>query len=258
MSAVTVVGSCNLDLIVEVPALPRPGETVLGDDVVTRPGGKGANQAVAARRPGATTSLVAAVGDDQFGRTLRAGLEREQLDLAQVVVLDVPTGVALITVDRGATNTIVVAAGANRRLGAEHLARLGNTLAPGSVLLLQLEIPLAACIAATRIAREHGAQVVVNAAPLPDPDDRELAELLSMTDVLIVNETETAALLSVSPTAAPAEWARRATLARRLGHRADVVTLRAAGPVAADQRPQVAVEGVRVDGIEPTCAGQPR
>lgn len=256
MSNVVVVGSCNLDLIIEVPALPVPGQTVLGGDIVSRPGGKGANQAVAARRLGADTTFVGAVGDDQFGRTMRTALDAEHLDLRQLVVTDSPTGVALIVVDKAATNQIAVAPGANRRLGVEHLTRLAGALTPASVLLLQLEIPVPTCVAAARMARDADALVIVNGAPLTDPNDPDLRLLLALTDVLIVNEGEALRLVpSEEPATTTEEWLDLAARARASGPPAVVVTLGACGVVAAEQGAAFFVPACRVDAVDTTGAG---
>lgn len=255
MSDVVVVGSCNLDLIIAVPALPVPGQTVLGGDVVTRPGGKGANQAVAARRLGADTAFVGALGDDHFGRILRRALDAEHLDLGQVVVTDGPTGVALIVVDQAATNQIAVAPGVNRRLAAEHLASLAPSLRSGSVLLLQLEIPVPTCVAAARIARGAGATVVVNGAPLTDPSDPDLRRLLALTDVLIVNEGEALDLVPAERPATTEAWLDLAARVRAFGPGAVVVTLGASGAVAAERDDAFAVGAFPVDAVDTTGAG---
>lgn len=245
--SVVVVGSCNLDLVVEVGHLPTPGETVLGRDVQRRPGGKGANQAVAARRLGAETVFVGAVGDDDFGAELRDTLRAEHLDLSHLTVVPGASGVALIVVDPQAENSITVAPGANRHVTAEAI-----TWMPASILLLQLEIPLAAAVSAAAGAHAAGVRVVVNAAPLPDPDDAQLRRLLGLADVLVVNETEATSL------AAPgrAGWPALAADLRRLGPDSVIVTLGAAGAVVADgTAPPVAVAGTPVDAVDSTGAG---
>lgn len=236
---VVVVGSCNLDLIVEVGRLPRPGETVLGGDLARRPGGKGANQAVAARRLGAETAFVGAVGDDDFGTALRRALAAEGIDLAGLATVPGASGVALIVVDAQAENVITVAPGANRHVTAE-----GLSWTPASVLLLQLEIPLATCVAATTAARAAGARVIVNAAPLPDPADPQLRRLLELTDVLVVNEGEATGLGSVRP-----------ERLRELGPPSVVVTLGESGAEVAEGRASYAVPGNPVDAIDTTGAG---
>ncbi|HEY7048855.1 MAG TPA: ribokinase [Jatrophihabitantaceae bacterium] len=238
--SVVVVGSCNLDLVVEVGHLPAPGETVLGGDVQRRPGGKGANQAVAARRLGAETAFVGAVGDDDFGAELRDTLRAEHVDLSHLTVVPGASGVALIVVDAQAENSITVAPGANRHVSAEAVS-----WAPTSILVLQLEIPLAAAVSAAAGASAAGARVIVNAAPLPDPADPQLRRLLELADVLVVNEGEATRLGSAQPEEL-----------RRLGPDSVIVTLGAAGAVVADgATPPVAVAGTPVDAVDTTGAG---
>jgi ribokinase len=257
MSTVVVVGSCNLDLIVKVPRLPLPGQTALGGDVVTRPGGKGANQAVAARRIGADTVFVGAVGNDQFGDTLRSALAGEELDVRHLAVADRPTGVALVVVDPAATNQITVAQGANRHLGDQHLAALEHLLTPGSVLLMQLEISLQACLTATRVARDGGATVVLNAAPVPGRADPDLDRLLALTDVLVVNESE-ARGLAATPTSTSLGancWLALAGELSRSGPPAAIVTLGSNGAVASARGASFHIPAYRVDPVDTTGAG---
>jgi ribokinase len=257
MSTAVVVGSCNLDLIVRVPQLPLPGETVLGGDVVARPGGKGANQAVAARRLGADTVFLGAVGNDEFGQTLRGALAREELDLRHLAVVDGPTGVALVVVDPAASNQITVAQGANRHLRDDHLAVLERLLTPGSVLLMQLEIPLRACLTAARAARDAGATVVLNAAPVPGRADHDIDRLLAATDVLVVNESEARSLAAApAPASADADrWLAVAGELSRSGPPAAIVTLGSSGAVASDQGASFHIPAYRVDPIDTTGAG---
>ena len=253
--SVVVVGSCNLDLIVEVEQLPAPGQTVLGGDVAIRPGGKGANQAVAARRLGADVAFVGAVGGDQFGATLRQALRDEGVDLDGMVVVEGPSGVALIVVDRQAENVITVAPGANYRLTGEHLRGLRLRLTTDSVLLLQLEIPISTCVAAASVAREAGARVIVNAAPLADATDPDLTRLLELTDLLIVNEGEA---LSLHPGARPGDidgWRALAATLSLAGPPAAIITLGESGAVAAEHGVTFAVAGTPVRAIDTTGAG---
>ncbi|MGP4003053.1 PfkB family carbohydrate kinase, partial [Streptomyces sp. 8N706] len=136
-----VVGSANADLVIGVDRRPEPGETVLGSDLATHPGGKGANQAVAAARLGARTALLARIGDDAHGRLLLESLRAAGVDTVGVLIGDAPTGVALITVDPSGDNSIVVSPGANARLTPEDVRNAGSLLAAARVISLQLEIP---------------------------------------------------------------------------------------------------------------------
>jgi ribokinase len=184
-----VVGSANLDLVATTPRLPGPGETVLGDSFAEYPGGKGLNQAVAAARAGASTSLCACVGDDDAGRQLRAvareaGVRDDHLAVAE----GVPTGRALIAVARDELqNLIVVAPGANLALSADAAT---EAVCGARVVLAQLEVPVAVVIAAFRAARGSGAMTILN----PAPAEASTEELLSLCDLVVPNEHEAALL----------------------------------------------------------------
>lgn len=187
---VCVVGSANLDTIYRVGALPRPGETVPAESVRLSPGGKGANQAVAAARGGARVRFVGAVGDDAAAQQLRARLRHNGVDDTTLIDLPGPSGTATVIVDRGGENVIVVAAGANGQLVLDD--RMVTAIADSDVVLLQLETPLPTVLAAARAAHAAGATVIINASPVGG-DPAGLAELAALTDVLVVNETEAAA-----------------------------------------------------------------
>ena len=191
MARVCVVGSVNSDLVFDVAALPGPGETVLASAVRTLPGGKGGNQAVAAARAGADVTLVAAVGDDAAGRTLLDHLSANGVGTDGVVTLPVPSGSAVVVVGAGGENMIVVAPGANAHLTLDS-PHLRDIVAAADIVLLQLEIPVATALVAARQARETGATVILNASPV-GADERALAELAEVVDVVVVNETEAAA-----------------------------------------------------------------
>jgi ribokinase len=253
-----VVGSLNMDLSVTVRRLPGPGETVLGADVVRSAGGKGANQAVAAARLGALVRMIGLLGDDAFGGELRRSLAGEGVDNRAVAELPgTSSGLALIVVQRDGENTITLSPGANRHLDAGRLAALtdGPLAAPADTVLLQLEVPLPTVLAAARAARAAGAYTVLNAAPSPEPGPL-LDELLRAVDVLVVNETEAAALLGhpamPSDHVAPAVWAERL---RGLGPGTAVITLGPAGAVAADQHGTRHQPGFPVRAVDAVGAG---
>jgi ribokinase len=192
----TVLGSLNMDISVTVPSLPGPGATVLGSAAVFAPGGKGANQAVAAARLGGEGLIVAMIGcagDDDFGRALRAALRAEGVDDSAVrTVTGVPTGIAMITVDRAGENIITVAPGANRELSVADVADIGdNASAAGHVLVISAEVPVPV-ISAALAASAGRALRVLNLAPAPP----EAAELVAAgPEWLVVNESEAAAVL---------------------------------------------------------------
>jgi ribokinase len=183
-----VVGSVNLDQSFTVGALPAPGETVLASSLSSAPGGKGGNQAVAAARAGASVQLVAALGDDAAAVALRTHLLGNDVGLDGTVTVPGPSGAAVIVVDAGAENTIVVAPGANAHLSMAS-AHARQTVADADVVLMQLEIPLPVALAAARVGREAGALVILNASPA-GADPVELAALAESVDVVVVNEVE--------------------------------------------------------------------
>lgn len=178
-----VVGSANLDLVAHLDHLPVPGETQLATGYEEHPGGKGLNQAVACARMGARTAFAGCVGDDGAGTMLRGVLEREGIDTSLLLTVDAPTGRAFINVDRNGENEIVVVSGANARVAIPQLPR-------ASVVLLQLEIPLAIVEGVLRSAKAMGATTVLNPAPAAELSPAILANV----DVLLPNETESAAL----------------------------------------------------------------
>ena len=184
---ILVAGSANLDFVVRAKHIPAPGETVLGFDFKTFPGGKGANQAIAcARAGGAVTQMLLALGDDAFAQPLEASLNAARVYMHIKRVADKPTGTAFICVSDDAENAITVAPGANLALAPDDLPSLDGC----SHLLMQLETPLATVTAYAQAAQARGVKVVLNAAPaqaLP-------TELLALIDILIVNEGELAAI----------------------------------------------------------------
>ncbi|MEM9560599.1 MAG: ribokinase [Planctomycetota bacterium] len=184
---VCVVGSLNMDMTMVVERLPVAGETVIGRSFTRGPGGKGANQAVASARAGASTAMVGRVGNDDHGRELRAILERERIDTVGVQAQwDVPTGLADVVVDARGENQIVVVSGANATLEPGDVQESAARIARASVLLVQLEVPVQAVLEAARIARAHGTRVVLNAAPATNLP----TELLGLIDVLVCNQLE--------------------------------------------------------------------
>ncbi|WP_261568255.1 ribokinase [Frankia gtarii] len=189
MGRVVVVGSTNMDVTTRVDRIPGPGETVTGSSVALSPGGKGANQAVAARRLGAETVMVGAVGSDGFGSALREFLRGEAVDVAPLAVVDGPSGTAVTMVDGAGENVIVVVPGANAAVSARGLDAL--RLGPGDVVLLQNEIPAVVNAAALHRARAAGARTMLNAAP----HRPTAADLLAAADVVLVNEHEFASLV---------------------------------------------------------------
>lgn len=249
------MGSVNADLVVGVDRRPAPGETVLGSDLATHPGGKGANQAVAAARLGGRVGIVGRVGDDGHGALLRGALAADGVDLAHLTTTKgAPSGVALITVGPDGDNSIIVSPGANARLGPDDVDAARDMVAGASVVSFQLEVPMPAVEAAARAAAEAGGRVVLNLSPpAPVPD-----WLLALCDPLVVNEHEAAYLLGGDGGAR-----ETAEALVRSGPRSAVVTLGPEGVVVAEGDRQGEGEGAgtasipspKADAVDTTGAG---
>ncbi|MEV4341176.1 ribokinase [Streptomyces sp. NPDC049590] len=243
-----VVGSANADLVIGVERRPAAGETVLGGDLAVHPGGKGANQAVAAARLEARTALLARVGDDGHGRLLLDSLRAAGVDTVGVLVGGAPTGVALITVDPSGDNSIVVSPGANARLRPEDVRAADGLFRASRVVSAQLEIPLETVVEVVR-SLAPGSRFVLNPSP-----PRELpVEVLAACDPLIVNEHEARVILGDARVGDdPADWAR---LLLAKGPRSVVVTLGARGALVCDGSGTALVPSVKVDAVDTTGAG---
>jgi ribokinase len=232
---IVVFGSINVDLIVPVAQLPTPGETVLGSDYTLAPGGKGANQALAARRAGSDVTMIGAVGRDSFADVALSLLRRDGVDLGLVAASDRPTACAAITVDPNGENQIAVASGANLDVAAAQVPN--RLLGPETVLVLQREVPVAENALVIHRARERGARIVLSLAPAGPIAPARLEDI----DILIANEGEATAL--------------GADTARRL-RQALIVTLGARGVVAhLPTGAQVAAPALLIDPVDTTGAG---
>jgi len=244
---ICVVGSANLDIVTPVPRHPVAGETVLGGDHRQVPGGKGANQAVAAARLGGDVSFVGRVGDDPPGATLRESLGAAGVDLTHLsTTADVPSGIATIAVGPDGDNSIVVSPGANGHLTPADIEAASGVLGSAAVTLLQLEVPMDAVTAA---AQASSGTVVLNPAPAAALPDALIAEV----DVLVPNETELA-LLADGPI--PDDPDAAAELARTLPVDTVVVTLGAQGAVVVEgSAAAVHVPAPRIEPVDTTAAG---
>jgi ribokinase len=244
---VVVVGSVNIDLVASVRRHPQVGETVAGRSLRRVAGGKGANQAVAAARVGAAVSMLGKVGDDDVAVELRAFLEAERVDVSHVTRTDLPTGTAIVTVADDGENSVVVVSGANDRVTPSDVDRA--PIGVGDVVLSQLEIPIAAIMAAFQRARRVGAATVLNAAPaVPIP-----RELLELSDVVVVNEIELATLLDRR--VSPHDVGDAARDLRASPTQALIVTLGPNGAIAVLDGEVVEVPGRAVDAVDTTGAG---
>lgn len=251
MPRLVVVGSLNMDLIVRTPHLPRPGETVLGRNFMTAPGGKGANQTVAAAKLGANVHLIGCVGKDDFGQALRENLRTAGANDGHVsTITSAATGIAIIQVDDGGQNTIVVAPGANAHVTRENVDAARSIIAASQAVIAQLEIPLDAVWYALHLARAANVLTILNPAPAQPLS----SELLSFVDVLVPNETEAAQLTGVEvKDEVSAEQAARRLRAQ--GAHAVVVTLGERGALALNEDKVWHVPPYHVKAIDATAAG---
>lgn len=258
---ILVVGSLNADLVVQTARFPQPGETISGSELRVIPGGKGANQAVAAGRLGGNVAMVGALGADANGALLRDSVEASGVNTEHVASLEgVATGTAVITVDAAGENTIIVSPGANGQLSVADLDAASDLFERAEILCLSLEVGLDVVLEAARRARAAGARVLLNLSPYgPVP-----AELLSLTSILLINEHEAADLLELTPELVLAEGGQhtRAALTERGIPRA-VVTAGAAGSIVfdvfdgatRDGADAVPVSSPKVDAVDTTGCG---
>ncbi|HEX8915268.1 MAG TPA: ribokinase [Humisphaera sp.] len=249
---IVVVGSINVDLVARVDRFPAPGETIAGGDLRQIPGGKGANQAVAAARLGGAVTMVGRVGDDAFGEPLRRQLEAEGIDVTQVHrTADTPTGSAVILVDAAGRNSIVVSPGANGRLSAADVRAAEASMRSAACVVAQLEVPISVVEVIADICRAAGVPMILDPAPVPPGG---LPAALFRVDVLTPNRTEALQLVGRHP----AEDVEPEVLARELlgrGPRAVVLKLDADGAVIADASGVRTVAAFPTDVVDSTAAG---
>lgn len=242
---VLVVGSINMDLNAQVEQLPATGQTVHAHDFSTAAGGKGANQAVAAARLGFRVAMIGAVGRDEYGPVLAKGLAAEGIATDAVAAVPGPSGIALITIESGGHNTIVVVPGANGALSVQSLEHHADLFANAAVVLVQLETPLPVVRDALARGRAAGAITILNPAPAYQLDDALLADV----DIITPNETEA----EVITASADPERAVAVLLERGVG--AAVITLGEHGALCADRNGQQRFAPKRVDAVDSTAAG---
>lgn len=251
MSHVLVIGSSNTDLVIRSPKLPTPGETLLGGTFFISPGGKGANQAVAAARAGAKVTFIARIGQDDFGRQALAGFEKEGIDLSHILQdPDLPSGVAFILVDEQGENSIVVASGANAALSPVQIETATPAFERAKVCLLQLETPIETIDYAVTLATQHNLRTILNPAPATQLPDSLYPNLYAITP----NQTETQLLTGIYPdTDARAEQA--AKILRQRGVENVIITLGARGArlVTPDQSTHIPTPATQV--VDTTAAG---
>ena len=245
-----VIGSTNTDMTAFADKMPLPGETVIGNDFVMGPGGKGANQAVAAKRLGGDVTFICKVGDDIFGENTKRHFEKEGLDTSWVMVSRKPSGVALITVDKDAENCIVVASGANGDYTKEDIAGCKEAIEACDILLMQLEIPVPAVVEAARIAHEAGKFVVLNPAPACDLPE----EIFKYLSLFIPNETELAKYSGMEVDGEEsAAKAAKSLMDRGVGN--IIVTMGSKGSLICRDGETAFVAARKVEAVDTTGAG---
>ncbi len=241
-----------MDLVVSLARLPRPGETVSGRNLIETPGGKGANQAVAAAQLGAHAVMIGRVGDDAFGRRLRAELAQRNVDTQHVLPTGGPSGVALIGVEDSGQNAITVVAGANGQLTPDDVDARASVIAKADALLLQLEAPIETVVAAAEIARSHGVLTILDPAPCPAAS---LPDLLHTVDVITPNQSEAEGLTSL-PVAGPDDAARAARALLNRGATYAVIKLGKHGALLlGPDCPAAHIAANAVDPVDTTAAG---
>lgn len=250
MARILILGSSNTDMTVRTAALPLPGQSLIGGDFVMGPGGKGANQAVAARRLGGDAALVCKVGRDVFGDNAVKHYAEEGLDVSGVLRSDKPSGVALITVDDKAENSIVVAPGANMDITEADIDTVAPLIRAAGILLLQLEIPVPSVLKAARIGHEAGALVVLNPAPYAEVP----AEMFRYVDLFIPNETELSAYAGLPVTDRESALKAADVMVSR-GVKTVIVTLGSKGSLIYDGRSVSDIGAFKVEAVDTTAAG---
>lgn len=252
MSArIAVVGSLNMDLVIRAAHFPKPGETILGREFQIIPGGKGANQAVAAARLGGLVSMVGRVGEDSFGKELLRNLELVGVDGKHIHQdTDAASGVALIVVDDQGENSIVVASGSNMQLTEEDVEAAEKVISSANVLIMQLEVPLHVVKRAAQIAHDNQVVVILN----PAPAKPLTSDLLRMVDLLIPNESETA-LLTGLPVDGQTELETAASFLIDSGIETVVITLGSRGALMAKKNENKMFSAFDVQPVDTTAAG---
>ena len=249
---IVIVGSINMDLVIRTAHLPVPGETVLGGDYQTFPGGKGANQAVAAAKLAASTTMLGAVGEDTFAEVLVENLRSAGVNTDAVIhKKDSTSGIALIGIDDASgENFIIVSGGANRKFSPQDVLNAEDVIKSADILICQLEIPMESVTAALRLAKKHHVKTVLNAAPMTTLTDK----LLQLVDYLIVNETEAAQLSGLDiEELEHIEQASAILLGKGIG--CIVLTMGAKGAHIVDQEHRVYVPAYPVKAIDTVGAG---
>lgn len=250
MGKILVIGSTNMDIIAMVDHLPVPGETVGNGNLARAHGGKGANQAVAAARAGGDVTFITCIGEDDDGKKMADGFREDGINTDKVSVIpEVPTGTALIFVDRKGENCIAVAPGANDRLSTDLIDRAEEVLKESDLILLQLEIPYNTIQHICKMAARHGKRVILNPAPARGLDK----DVLGSLEYLVLNETEAEIIAGQKVTDDNIESVCRAI--QEMGPEHIILTLGSRGSFVYDNQVQQRVESFMVDAVDSTAAG---
>ena len=248
---ILVLGSSNIDLILRVPDVHRPGETIQGENVVTVLGGKGANQALAARRLGGKVSFMTKVGDDHYGQAYRWYLIKNGFDRRYILRgKDIPTGMAFIELNQDGENRIIISPGANASFSGRDLRKLKPPWNKFNIFVAQLEIPLTTVRISLQMAKAHGVLTLLN----PSPPVRLPADMLSTVDVLVPNELE-AQYLSGVRIKGNADLRKAADRLLKMGAKNVVITLGSKGLFFKNKNQEIRMEAFRVKAVDSTAAG---
>jgi ribokinase len=250
-SKILVIGSSNTDMVAKTVRLPKPGETIIGGDFFMFAGGKGANQAVAAARLGAQVTFGCNLGNDLFGKKAIEYFQKDAIDISYATLdLDQPTGVAVISVDKNAENTIIVAPGANATLSPKHISNMEKAFQEADIILTQLEIPLETTNAISAMAKKHQKRLIINPAPARTIPSEVLNNLFLITP----NETETELLTGVYPdNFEKCETATAKLLSMGVQH--VIITLGEKGAFFKSKTESFLVASEKVKAIDTTAAG---
>ncbi len=251
MKGIAVIGSSNTDMVIKTTRLPAPGETILGGSFFMNPGGKGANQAVAAARLGGKVSLIAKTGDDLFGRKARQIFEEDQINTNYLVTDNLhPSGIALITVDAHGENCIVVAPGSNSYLDYSDIENARTEILASKIVLMQLEIPIESVEYAASMAHKAGIKVILNPAPAAKIPD----ELMSKLYMITPNETE-AELISGIPVLDSESAVHAARSLCERGVKVVIITLGSKGALLYTEGKATIITAPQVEALDTTAAG---
>lgn len=250
MKKICVIGSLNMDLVVKVDTMPKGGQTLIGSDFKEVPGGKGANQAVAMARLGGNVNMIGKVGTDGFGQTLISALKNDKVDTKYVNIEDGSTGVAMITVDKNAENSIVVAPGANFKVNSDYIDRNIQAINESDIVVLQLETPIETIKYALKKAKELEKYTILNPAPAVKLEDTIIANV----DLLTPNETELEILSGIEiKNEDDIKKAAKAMINK--GVKELIVTLGSKGSLYINKEDMIFKKSYKVEAIDTTAAG---